>query len=218
MIAVDRPARGSDLTTVDLRREVPGYSARRDRFSLVEIPRVRCLMIDGRGDPNTEPAYTDAVATLYPMAYALRSRSRDRHGTDVRVMPLEALWWADDPSAFTTRRDKSRWHWTVLMLVAPWLDADDVAAAADALAARGRGPRLADLRHDDLDEGLVMQTLHVGPYDAEGPVLARMHDVEIPERGLTMTGRHHEIYLGDPRRAAPERLRTILRQPVRPAP
>jgi hypothetical protein len=101
------------------------------------------------------------------------------------------------------------------MVVAPWLDSDDVAAAADAVAARGRGPRLAELRHDVLDEGLVVQTLHVGPYDAEGPVLARMHDLEIPSRGLAMTGRHHEIYLGDPRRAAPERLRTILRQPVR---
>ncbi|MEH3156469.1 MAG: GyrI-like domain-containing protein [Gordonia paraffinivorans] len=205
------------MTAVDLRRELPGYSARRHSFSVLEIPKLRCLMIDGSGDPNTESAYIDAVATLYPVAYAMKARSRERHGTDVRVMPLEALWWADDPAAFTTRRDKSRWHWTVLMVVAPWLDADDVAAASDAVAARGRGPRLDDLRCADLDEGLVVQTLHVGPYDDEGPVLARMHDEVIPAEGLVMTGCHHEIYLGDPRRAAPDRLRTILRQPVRRA-
>jgi hypothetical protein len=208
---VDRPP----VTTVDLRREIPGYQARRGRFALVEIPRLSYLMIDGAGDPNTEVGYGDAVSTLYPVAYALKARSREAHGRDARVMPLEALWWADDPSSFTSRRDKSRWRWTVMILVPPWLDADDVSAASDAVAARGRGPRLADLRFDDLDEGLVVQTLHVGPYDAEGPVLATMHDEVIPAQGLEMTGRHHEIYLGDPRRASPERLRTILRQPVR---
>ncbi|WP_299572485.1 GyrI-like domain-containing protein [uncultured Williamsia sp.] len=205
------------MSAVDLRRDLPGYSARRDRFDVLEIPPQRYLMIDGEGDPNTTPAYADAVSTLYPVAYALKAHSRQRHDRDVRVMPLEALWWADDPTVFTTRRDKSRWRWTVMILVAPWLDARDVTDAATTVAARGRGPRLADLHHDVLDEGLVVQTLHVGPYDDEGPVLATMHDEVIPARGLRMTGRHHEIYLGDPRRAAPERLRTILRQPVRRA-
>jgi len=211
VIGVDRP----HVTVVDLKREIPGYRARRDRFAVLEIPRLRYLMIDGKGDPNTQTAYADAVSTLYPVAYALKARSRASHGRDARVMPLEALWWADDPSAFTTRRDKSRWQWTVMILVPPRLDADDVTTASDAVAARGRGPRLADLRCEELDEGLVVQTLHVGPYDAEGPVLATMHDEIIPAQGVEMTGRHHEIYLGDPRRAAPDRLRTILRQPVR---
>lgn len=202
------------MSAVDLRRELPGYSAGRDRFEVVEIPPTHYLMIDGQGDPNTASAYADAVSTLYPVAYTLKALSRGRHGRDVRVMPLEALWWAADPTAFTSRRDKSRWEWTVMILVPPWLDGQDVADASDTVAARGRGPRLADLRYESLDEGLVVQTLHVGPYDDEGPVLARMHDELIPARGLRMTGRHHEIYLGDPRRAAPERLRTILRQPV----
>lgn len=201
------------MTAIDLRRELPGYAARRARFDVLEIPAQKYLMIDGEGDPNTEPPYVDAVSTLYPVAYTLRALGRDRHGRDARVMPLEALWWADDPAAFTSQRDKSRWRWTVMILVPSWLDGQDVADASATVARRGRGPRLADLRHERLDEGLVVQTLHVGPYDDEGPVLAAMHDV-IPDRGLRMTGRHHEIYLGDPRRAAPERLRTILRQPV----
>lgn len=202
------------MTAIDLRRELPGYAARRARFDVLEIPPQNYLMIDGEGDPNTEPAYADAVSTLYPVAYTLRALGRDRHGRVARVMPLEALWWADDPAAFTSRRDKSRWRWTVMILVPSWLDGQDVADASAAVATRGRGPRLADLRHECLDEGLVVQTLHVGPYDDEGPVLAAMHDEVIPDHGLRMAGRHHEIYLGDPRRAAPERLRTILRQPV----
>ena len=199
---------------MDLRGELPGYAARRARFDVLEIPAQKYLMIDGEGDPNTEPAYVGAVSTLYPVAYTLRALGRDRHGRVARVMPLEALWWADDPAAFTSRRDKSRWRWTVMILVPSWLDGQDVADASATVARRGRGPRLADLRHECLDEGLVVQTLHVGPYDDEGQVLAAMHDEVIPDHGLRMAGRHHEIYLGDPRRAAPERLRTILRQPV----
>ncbi|MGZ8179574.1 GyrI-like domain-containing protein [Williamsia sp. SKLECPSW1] len=206
------------VTAADLTRQIGSYSARKGMFSLVEVPPLRYLMIDGEGDPNSARSYSDAVATLYPVAYTLKADSRDVHGRDVRVMPLEALWWADDPSAFTTRRDKSLWRWTVMIVVPPWLGDDNVTRASARVAEKGRGPRLDDLRCEVLDEGLSVQTLHVGPYEAEGPVLARMHDDFIPAHDLEMTGRHHGIYLGDPRRAAPERLRTILRQPVRRQP
>ncbi len=200
----------------DLRREIPAYAARRGRFDVVTVPPLRYLMIDGSGDPNTGGAYQEALQTLYPTAYALKFFSKRELGRDYTVMPLEGLWWAEDPAAFTTRRDKSRWQWTLLNLVPDWLT-DEHVDAARAQAARKGAPAIDGLRCEVLDEGLCVQTLHVGPFDEEGPVLAEMHERVIPDRGLRMTGIHHEIYLSDARRTAPERLRTILRQPVAPA-
>lgn len=140
----------------------------------------------------------------------MSKRELDR---DYVVPPLEGLWWAADPELFTTRRDKSAWQWTLMILVPEWLSADHVDRAREAAGATGvDGAR--DVRFETLDEGLSVQTLHVGSYDDEAPVLAELHDRVIPERGLRMTGRHHEIYLSDARRTAPEKLRTILRQPV----
>lgn len=199
---------------VDLRAEVGSYTARRGVFSLVHLPRLQYLMVDGRGDPNTAPAYRDAVTTIYPLAYALRAASKRDLGRDYGVMPLEALWSADDMAAFTTARDKGRWDWTLLNLVPAWLTAEDVEAARATVASKGGAPVLDAVRLETLEEGRCVQTLHVGPYDAEGPVLEQLHTEFIPAQGLQMTGRHHEVYLGDPRRAAPEKLRTILRQPV----
>ncbi|WEG08882.1 GyrI-like domain-containing protein [Microbacterium horticulturae] len=195
---------------VDLRREIASYSARRGRFDVVEVPPLSFLMIDGRGDPNTAPAYREAIETLYPVAYRLKFFSTRELGRAYKMMPLEGLWWADDMTVFTQRRDKSRWSWTAMIAVPDWIDGGQVDAVRDAVSA----PRIDALRFERFDEGLCVQTLHVGPYDAEGPVLEQMHDEVIPAQGLRMNGRHHEIYLGDPRRAAPEKLRTILRQPV----
>ncbi|MEJ5914216.1 GyrI-like domain-containing protein [Pseudokineococcus sp. 1T1Z-3] len=203
--------------TVDLKREISTYRARRGRFDVVEVPSLQYVMVDGRGDPNTSRAYEDALATVYPVAYALKRLGTER-GRDHTVMPLEALWWAEDMHAFTAARDKSRWSWTVMVMTPSWFTSDDVVTAVDAVRRQGRGPALERLRLETLVEGLAVQTLHVGPYDDEGPLLATMHDEVIPGRSLRMVGRHHEIYLGDPRRCAPERLRTLLRQPVRREP
>lgn len=207
--ATDRP------TTIDLKREIESYRARRGSFDIVTVPPLQYLMVDGHGDPNTAPAYADALAALYPLSYALKFASKAA-GRDYVVMPLEGLWSAPDHTVFTTARDKSRWDWTMLVLVPDWLGADDVSAAAERLVASGKvAAELLDrIRLETLDEGECVQTLHLGPYDAEGPVLAELHDRFVPEQGLVLRGRHHEIYLGDPRRTAPERLRTILRQPV----
>ncbi|OCG73919.1 GyrI-like domain-containing protein [Microbacterium sediminis] len=199
---------------VDLVRTLDAYRARRGEFRVVEVPRTRYLAIDGSGDPNTSERYRETLETLYPVAYAAKFASKAA-GRDYVVPPLEGLWWADDMAAFTSARDKSRWHWTMLLMLPDWIDA----AAADAAIARAgakRPPRLGDLRVIELSEGTCVQTLHVGSFDDEAPVLARLHDEVIPELGLRMTGRHHEIYLSDPRRTAPARLRTILRQPVAP--
>lgn len=198
---------------VDVTKVLPSYRARRGRFDLVDVPDLQYLMVDGRGDPNTSPDFPAAVQTLYPLAYTLKAVGRREHGRDHVVPPLEGLWWAADLDVFTRTRDKSDWLWTLMVLVPDWLGADDVAAATDQVRAKAP-PRLDDVRLGTLREGRCVQTLHVGPYDDEAPVLAELHEVFLPAHGLRPTGTHHEVYLGDHRRVAPERMRTILRQPV----
>lgn len=203
---------------VDLTRQVEAYRARAGRFDVVTVPPLTYLMVDGHGDPNTSDAYRDAVSTVFPLAYTLKFLSKRELDRDYGVPPLEALWSADDMAAFTTARDTSRWDWTLLSLVPDWVTPEHVETARAQVARKGGAPVLDAVRLEALDEGLVVQTLHVGPYETEGPVLATMHHEVVPQHGLRMTGRHHEVYLNDARRTAPERLRTILRQPVERVP
>lgn len=170
------------------------YSARTD-FTMVDVAPMTYLAIDGHGDPNTSPAYAAAVERLYKAAYAIKFASK-REGRDFVVAPLEGLWTADDPTTFVSR-DKSAWDWTMLIAQPSWIRTSD------------------DVELRTIAEGRCVQVLHVGSYDDEGPVLARLHDEFMPSRGLSFNGPHHEIYLSDPRRVAPEKLKTILRQPVR---
>lgn len=199
---------------VDFKKLIPTYSAVRGRFDIVTVPAIQYLMVDGHGDPNTSQAYADALTTLYPVAYALKFLSKNDLDRDYTVMPLEALWRSDDMRSFTTARDKSRWDWTVMIMTPDWITDDHVDTARERAQRKGGAPLRAAIRREVLTEGLSVQTLHVGPYDDEAPVLDEMHREVIPGHGLRMTGTHHEIYLSDPRRAAPQRLKTILRQPV----
>lgn len=201
---------------VDLKR-LDAYRAKPGELRIVDVPALQYLMLDGRGDPNG-PAFAAALEALYPVAYALKFASKRELGRDYAVMPLEGLWWADDMAAFTVARDKTSWQWTLLMLVPDWLDRAAFEAAVAAVAAKRAPARLADLRLERLAEGRCVQTLHVGAFDDEGPVLDRMHHEFIPAHGLRMTGRHHEIYLSDARRVEPANRRTILRQPVEAGP
>lgn len=179
----------------------------------VEVPLMRFVKVDGVGDPNTAPAYRRAVEWLYSTSYAMKFAARAL-GQDYVVPPLEGLWWADDPGSFLTRA-KGEWRWTMMIMVpdavTPAMFRDAVAKTAGKL---GEAP--PSLRLEPYAEGLSLQILHVGSYDDEGPVLARLHNEVMPERGFAFNGPHHEIYLNDPRRTAPSRLKTILRQPVRP--
>ena len=202
----------------DFKKAFDCYRATAGRFRTVDVPDLRYLMVDGHGDPNSSPDFTAAVEALYPVAYKLKFASKQDLGRDYVVMPLEGLWWAGDMDAFTATRDKSRWDWTLMIMVPEWTDQGMFAAAVERAAARNRPVRLDDVRLETLSEGRCVQTLHVGPFDDEADVLARMHDEFIPEQGLRMVGRHHEIYLSDFRRTAPDKLRTILRQPVAAAP
>jgi len=198
----------------DFKKTLDAYQARRGRFRMVDVPDMQYLMTDGHGDPNASPAFTAAVEALYPVAYQLKFASKRELGRDYVVPPLEGLWWAEDMAAFTTARDKSRWDWTLMIMVPDWIDQTMVATAVEHAAAK-RGPAgLAHVRLQTLAEGQCVQTLHVGSFDDETDVLAHLHHDVIPGHGLRLAGTHHEIYLSDFRRVAPGKRRTILRQPV----
>jgi hypothetical protein len=194
------------------RRELYAASAR--EFTIVEVPPMRYLAVDGHGDPNTAPEYAEAVEALFAVAYAVKFRSKQHLGRDFVVAPLEGLWRADDPEAFVTR-DKDAWGWTMLINQPDWIDEEVVADGIAAVRAKGDRAALDRVRLRELREGRSAQILHVGSYDDETPTLARLHHEWMPQHGLAFNGDHHEIYLSDARRTAPEKLRTILRQPVR---
>lgn len=200
---------------IDFKRELDSYRATSRRFRVVEVPDLQYLMIDGHGDPNTSPMFSGAVTALYPVAYRLKFASKKELGRDYAVMPLEGLWWADDMESFTAARDKSSWDWTLMTMVPDWITADMFASAVREAGKKQRPARLGDIRLASLSEGRCVQTLHVGSYDDEAGLLAQMHQEFIPGNGFAMAGTHHEIYLSDSRKVAPDKLRTILRQPVR---
>lgn len=178
---------------------------------LVHVPALRFLCLDGHGDPNTSQAYAAAVQALYSVSYAAKFAVKKAGGPAFKVSPLEGLWWAADMSTFLTG-DKSEWDWTMMIRQPDAVTGDLVARLADEVAATKSMPVATELRLISFEEGAAAQVLHVGPYDTEGPTIARLHEF-IQSHEFTLDGRHHEIYLGDPRRSAPERLRTIVRQP-----
>jgi hypothetical protein len=188
------------------------FTAPLNQFVLIDAPRVRCLMVDGHGDPNRTPAYTSAVESLFATAYRLKFACK-AEGMDFVVPPLEGLWSAADPESFAARR-KAEWNWTMLIMVPDFVDATMFAAAAAKARAR-MGELSESLRLEDLDEGRCLQALHVGSYDDEAPLLASLHNEVMPAAGFDFAGPHHEIYLSDPRKVAPAKLKTILRQPIR---
>ena len=182
-------------------------------FELIDVPPLSYLMIDGHGDPNAGGPFSQAITALYSVGYKLKFTSKIEFGRDYTVMPLEGLWSSSDPANFTTALDKSTWDWTLLMMVPDWITAELFAAAREAVRAKV-GPVIDKLRLENLAEGRCVQILHLGPFDDEAETLRRLHTGFIPEHGLQLRGRHHEIYLSDFTKTAPEKLRTILRQPV----
>jgi hypothetical protein len=195
---------------VDFTKTLDSYRPGRNHvIRQLEVPPMQYVMVDGTGDPNGSPDFEAALATLYPVAYRLKFESRTRLGRDYVVMPLEGLWWADDLTVFTEARDKTRWSWTLMIMVPEWTTHEMVTAAVSAGDELPRPVRL-----QTLDEGRCVQALHVGPFDDEAGILAELHHRFVPDAGLTLRGTHHEIYLSDRRRVDPSRYRTILRQPV----
>lgn len=202
------------MIKTDFKKTLDSYHAKHGEFRVVEIPPMQYVMVDGHGDPNTSHEFTDALEALYPVAYKLKFDSKRELDRDYVVPPLEGLWWADDMEAFTATRDKSQWDWTMMLMTPQWITKEMFDAAKAKASEKSMPKSLAKVRLETLAEGTCVQTLHFGSYDDEAPVLEKMHTEFIPQNGFTMTGKHHEIYFSDFRKVAPEKLRTILRQPI----
>lgn len=204
------------MRNYDIKRDKRILYAAKKRFEIVDVPPLNFLMADGEGNPNTSPLYRDVVRALYTTAYAMRALAIDEFGKKHTIGPLEGLWWADDMRVFKSR-DEDEWQWRLMVVQPDWIT-DQIfkqglenAQEKHDLTAGNR------VRFDKFDEGKSVQVMHIGPYDQEGPTIARMHDEFMPENDLKPRGSHHEVYLSDVRRTDPSRLRTILRQPVEPA-
>jgi hypothetical protein len=201
------------MQKVDFKKEFSElYKQPRGEVSVVEVPEFNFLKIDGVGDPNTATEFSEAVETLYPLAYEIRAIVKETQDVQFVVMPLEGLWWADDMDAFTGGK-KDDWQWTVMIMQPEPVSEAILERAREQVAEKKAPPRLADVRFESYDEGLAAQVLHVGPYTEEGPTIERLHEF-IASQGYTRRGHHHEIYLSDARRTDPEKLKTILRQPI----
>ncbi|WAL99337.1 GyrI-like domain-containing protein [Streptomyces sp. Je 1-369] len=202
------------MAPYDVKRERKEcYAPKNTAWAIVDVPEQQFIALDGAGDPNTAPAYTEAVAALYAVAYTLKFAAKRTAGGDFVVAPLEGLWWADTPEAFTSGA-KDTWSWTMLIGMPSWITKEMIEDAGQAALVKKKLPAISRVRHLTLHEGRSAQVLHIGSYDDEAPVLHELHHTYLAAQRLRPTGLHHEIYLSDPRRTAPEKLRTVLRQPV----
>ena len=195
-------------------------AARADEVRFLEIPSRLYLMIEGSARPG-EQGFADAIAALYPVAHTLHFALKQR-GVEAPVGALEGLYWVDEPGPITVEEfedltgSRARWSWRLLLPVPAPASKRDVAAAIAEVRAKKRPALLDGVRCEAWEEGRVAQVMHVGPYDAEAPTVERLHHA-IEARGLHRRGCHHEIYISDPRRTKPERMKTLIRQPVAPA-
>lgn len=186
------------------------------RPAIVTVPAATFLMVDGEGYPGENTAWAAALSALYSLSYTIKFALKHDTGLDYRLGALEALWWADDMATFAAGSHDG-WKWTVMIAQPPEVTPEVLERARAEIRRRKPDvdPDLARL--EEFEEGLCAQIMHVDPYSAEGPTIAALHTF-IEETGHVLTGKHHEIYLGDPRRADPAKLRTVIRQPVRPRP
>jgi hypothetical protein len=186
------------------------YSASAREPALVEVPEMSFLWVDGRGAPDS-PMFQSAVQLLYGLSYGLKFALKKK-GQEYGVPPLEGLWWIEGLEGFDVNR-RDEWSWSA-MIMQPELVTAELVEEARLQLVRKRGEPSVQARLKPFHEGLCAQILHLGPYAAEGPTIEKLHRF-VEEQGYLLHGRHHEIYLGDPQRSAPEKLKTLLRHPVR---
>ena len=202
------------MKKIDYKKELKTlYRPSSKTFGIVEVPRMNFLMIDGMGDPNTSQAYQDAIEALFSVSYTLKFMvKKGESRIDYGVMPLESLWWADDMAAFPGG-DKGTWKWTAMMMQPEPITTDAVSEAIEQVSGKKGLSALTRIRFEAFTEGTAAQIMYLGPFSDEGPTVEKLHQF-IASQGLKRSGLHHEIYLSDFRRTAPERLKTVIRQPV----
>jgi hypothetical protein len=202
-------------TKIDYKRELSELYLPGRKPSLVDVPEMAFLMVDGRGDPNTDASYREAIEALFTVAYTVKFavKRMPSGGVEFSVMPLESLWWSGDTTTLNLDDAKSEWSWTAMIMQPDPVNAEIVEDARAQAARKKPLPALDLLRYERFAEGTAAQVMYLGPYSDEGPTIRALHQF-ISEEGYTPVGKHHEIYLGDPRRSAPAKLRTVIRQPV----
>ena len=188
-----------------------GPSAR--KVKIVDVPQLNFLMVDGERDPNTSQSFGDAIEALYPVSYTLRFMAKKGElCVDYGVLPLEALWWSDDMSSFGSG-NKDAWKWTLMIMQPEFITSEMVEKAKAEVEKKKRPISLPLIRLETFKEGKAAQIMHIGPFSEEGSTIERVH-LFIECNGSQRSGKHHEIYLSDIRRAAPEKWKTIVRQPM----
>lgn len=179
----------------------------------VDVPEMNFLMVDGEGDPNTSQSFSDAIEALYPVSYTLKFMvKKGEMGIDYGVLPIEALWWSDDMNAFSTG-NKDAWKWTLMIMQPEFITREMVKEAMEEVARKKKPVALPLVRFESFKEGKVAQTMHIGHFSEEGPTIEKVHSF-IEDNGSHRVGKHHEIYLSDLRRVAPEKWKIIVRQPM----
>ncbi len=203
------------MKKVDYKKEHKDlYSSSAKKVSIVDVPQMDFLMIDGAGDPNTSREFQEAVEALFSVSYTLKFMiKKGEWGVDYGVMPLEGLWWADDMSQFNVEA-KDSWKWTLMIMQPEFITGVLIAEAMETVQDKKKVPVASMLRFESFEEGQAAQIMHIGPFSEEGPTVEKLHDF-IEENSFMRRGKHHEIYLSDIRRANPEKWRTVIRQPVR---
>ncbi|GAK54727.1 hypothetical protein U14_06015 [Candidatus Moduliflexus flocculans] len=202
------------MTKIDLKKELKHlYHPSAKQVSMVDVPPMNFLMIDGQGDPNTSQAYQNAIEALFSVSYTLKFMiKKGAQAIDYGVMPLEGLWWTEDMARFSTD-DKNNWLWTAMIMQPEYVTEAFVKEAVEQVTKKKGIAVAAHLRFECFHEGRSAQILHIGPFSAEKPNVDRVH-AAIEAHGCRLAGKHHEIYLSDFRKALPEKLKTIIRQPM----
>ncbi len=202
------------MKKIDYKKELKQlYQSSAQNVSMVDVPRMTFLMIDGKGDPNTSQEFQEAVEVLFGISYTLKFMiKKGKEEIDYGVMPLEGLWWAEDMAKFSMEK-KDDWKWTVMIRQPECVTANLVEKAIEQMRKKKQVDS-ARIRFESFAEGKAAQIMHIGPFSEEGPTIEKIHSF-IKYNGFTLTGKHHEIYLSDIRRAAPEKWRTIIRQPMK---
>ena len=202
------------MEKIDYKKEFKHlYKASAKKAETVAVPKMNFLMLDGEGDPNTSQEFQDAIETLYLVSYALKFMvKKGEIEIDYGVLPLEGLWWSDDMSSFSVEK-KSEWKWTLMIMQPEIVTAKMVQEAKEQVKLKKNPTSLPLLRFESFEEGDSAQIMHIGPFSEEGPTIEKLHAF-IEGKGKKRRGKHHEIYLSDIRRAAPEKWKTIIRQPV----
>jgi hypothetical protein len=210
--------RKREVAKLDLRKQFKQlYNPPAKEVVIVDIPVMRFLMVDGTGDPNTAQEYKDALEALYSVAYTLKFLIKKEKAIDYPVMALEGLWWTNDMREFSID-NKNAWLWTMMIMQPEEVAEELFEQVLEQVKKKKPSPTLAKMRMQRFHEGISAQIMHIGPFSAEGPTIAKLHAF-IKEHGYTFNGieqKHHEIYLSDPRRATPEKMRTVIRQSMQP--